>query len=348
MPLCIRCGREVPYLVDGRLCPECYLELYGFGKAPSEITITICPRCGSYKFQGNWYPSPGGIEDVVALVFQAAFKPTEHTEYYRVSRVEIDYESSKAIVTVTGKLRGDTEERSATYVTRLIIKKQLCPTCLRKASGAPSAIIQVRSYYRKLGEEERLAVEELLGSLDAGLQDAIISTSEVREGIDINLLDHNAARVIANRFRSRLGALVRESHKLITQRRDGRKVTRLTLSVRLPFFTPGSLVDYKGLLARIEDIDKGYVLLRPLGAKKLRRLRVEEAWRVLSEPKELEKTNVVITALEPGWVHVQELSGAYNYLELPRSDTVLEGDVRPGRDALLIKFRGKYYIIPRD
>ena len=179
MPLCIRCGREVQYLVNGRLCPECYLELYGFGKAPNEITITICPRCGSYKFQGNWYPPLGGIEDVVALVFQAAFKPTEHTEYYRVSKVEIDYESGKAIVTVTGKLKGDIEERSTTYVTRLIIRKQLCPTCLRKASGAPSAIIQVRSYYGKLSEEERLAVEELLESLDAGLQDAIISTSEV-------------------------------------------------------------------------------------------------------------------------------------------------------------------------
>ncbi len=321
------------------------MELYGFGESPREITVTVCPRCGSYRFQGNWYPSPGGIEDVVALIFQALFKPHEYTEYYRVDKVEIDYENSVAVIRLVGRLKGDSAERTAIYTARLIIKKQLCPTCLKKASGAPSAIIQVRSYHGKLDEEERTAVAQLLSGLDAGLRSAIISTNSVREGIDINLVDQNIARTIANRFRSKLGALIKESHKLVTQRRDGRKVTRLTLSVRLPFFTPGALVDYRGSLARVEDIDHGYVILRILGAKNRRRLRVEEAWRTLSEPKELERSKIVITALEPGWVHVQEISGAYNYLELPRSSTVLEGDVRPGKDAILIKFRDKYYVI---
>lgn len=337
----------MPTLVDGRLCPECYLELYGFGKPPSEIIVTICPRCGSYRFQGNWYPSPGSIEDVIALTFQALFKPSEYTEYYRVDKVEVDYENNTAVIKLVGRLKGDNIERSTVYTTRLIIRKQLCPVCLKKASGAPSAIIQIRSYRGKLGEDERAAVEELLASLDTGVRDAIISTNNVREGIDINLVDQNIARTIASRFRSKLGAFIKESHKLITQRRDGRKVTRLTLSVRLPFFFPGALVDYRGSLARVEDIDHGYVILRLLGTRSHRRLRVEEAWRILSEPKGLEKIRVIVAALEPGWVHVQEIGGAYNYLELPRSSTVLEGDVRPGRDAILIKFRNKYYVIAK-
>ncbi|BEP17994.1 60S ribosomal export protein NMD3 [Pyrofollis japonicus] len=348
MPMCIRCGRETSILIDGRLCPDCFLDLYGFGVAPKRLEVTVCPRCGSYKFQGRWFPSSGDLEDVVALVFQAAFKPNEYTEYYRVETVDIDYENEKAIVTVVGKLRGDDKERSMTYAVDLRIKKQLCPVCMRKASGAPTAIIQVRSHNGRLGSEERLLVEELLADLDSGLQEAIISTNEVKEGLDINLLDQNIARVIANRFRSKLGALIKESHKLITQRRDGKRVTRLTLSVRLPFFTPGALIDYKGGLARVEEIDKGYVIIRLLGTNKYKRLRVEEAWKTLQKPKHIERSNVVIAALEPGWIHLQETSGAYNYIEIPKRDVLVEGSIKPGTEATLIKYNNKYYIVGKN
>lgn len=348
MPMCVKCGREVDRLVDGRLCPSCFISLYGLGEAPRELRLTICPRCGSYRFQGAWYPPPpGGLEEVAALVFQARFRPTPYTEYYRVDRVEIlEDEEPRALVTLVGRLRGDSAERSVEYSVRLRVEKQLCPACHRRASGAPMAIVQVRGYGGRLGEEGRVAVEEALSRLEEGLREAIISVEDVREGLDIKMLDQQAARVLASKLRSSLAASVKESHKLIGQRRDGRRLYRMTLSVRLPFFTEGSLVDYEGGLARVEEIDRGHVLVRPLGERRLRRLTVEEAWRRLQPPRLDDEKDVVVASAGPEWIQLQELGGAYEFIELRRGEVRIEGEPREGKNARLVVHRGRYYLLP--
>ncbi len=348
MPMCIRCGREVDTLVDGRLCPSCYLEVYGLGEAPKELRITVCPRCGSYRYQGTWYPSPGGIEDVVALLLQARFRPSEHVEYYRVESVEIDEETGEAIATVAGRLRGVPGEQHVRYRVRLLVSRQLCPSCFRRASGAPTAIVQIRGSSGRLGEDEREAVEDVIAGLGEAIQEAMLDVEEVKEGLDIKMLDQNAARTLASKLRSALAASVKETHKVVGQRSDGRRISRITLSVRLPFFTVGSIVGYRDSLAVVEDIGRGQVLVRRLGAERLHRLRVEDAWRLLEKPRYEDEKDVMITAVEPGWIHVQEMSGAYEYLELPRSSIVVEGEAVEGKNARLVVYRGKYYLIVRD
>lgn len=348
MPVCIRCGREVETLVDGRLCPRCYVETRGLGEAPEELRLTVCPRCGSYRFQGEWMPPPpGGLEDVVAMLFQARFRPHPEVTHYRVEEVVLEksYDGDYALVRVVGGLRGVEGEHEALYRVRLRVSHQLCPACFRRASGAPTAIVQIRGSGGRLGEDERRAVEELLASMGSGIAEAVISVDEVREGIDIKMMDQHVARTLASKLRSSLGAAVKESHKLIGQRRDGRRVYRLTLSVRLPFFTEGSLVSYRGRLARVEEIARGYVLVRPLGAERLHRLRVEDAWRLLEEPRYEDETDVVVAALEPGWIHLQETSGAYRYLELRRSEVTVEGEPRVGKNARLLRHNGRYYLL---
>ncbi|HID04244.1 MAG TPA: hypothetical protein EYP20_00400, partial [Aigarchaeota archaeon] len=267
MPMCVRCGREVDKLVDGRLCPKCYLELYGFGRPPAKLQLVVCTRCGSYRYQGRWFPAPGdgGLEDVAALVFQASFKPTEYTEYYRVEDVEIDYDAEQALVRVAGRLQGMEHEDTIVYSMPVVVQKQICPVCFQRAAGVPTAIVQIRGYDGRLSEDDRIAVEEIIDELGESIEDVIISVDELREGIDLKMLDQNAARNLAARLRSRLAARVKESHKVVGRRNDGRRVSRLTLSVRLPFFKPGTLVEYQGSLARVEEIDRGYVLVRQLG-----------------------------------------------------------------------------------
>ena len=352
MPTCIRCGRNVETLVDGRLCPDCFLELYGLGEPPPRLQLTVCPRCGSFRYEGRWLPPPGGgLEEVAALLFQARFKPAEPVEYYRVESVELDTDEGYALVEVAGRLRGVEGEARARYRVPLQLSWRVCPLCLRKASGAPEAIVQIRGPNGRLDPVDREAVEEILSSLDEGVAEAVISVDEVREGIDVKMADKHAARALAARLRSTLAARVRESHKLITQRRDGRKVTRLTLSVRLPFFTEGSLVEYEGKPARVEEIRGGYVYVRPLGSTRSRRLRVEEAWKRLGELEPERDEEALVAAVEPGWLHLQQLGGSYSYLELRRSEVTVdrekgEGEEpRPGERVRLIEHRGRYYIV---
>ncbi|WP_228546799.1 60S ribosomal export protein NMD3 [Hyperthermus butylicus] len=345
--MCIRCGRDVAVLVDGRLCPDCYLELYGLGRLPQKLVVTICPRCGSYRFQGRWYPPPGdgGIEDVVLLIAQASFKPAEHVEYYRVESVEVDYENERAILVVTGKLRGIQGEHRVTYTVALETKKQLCPACFQRAAGTPAAIVQIRGYDGRLSEEDRVAVEDMVQTMP-GVVDAIISVEELREGIDYKMLDANLARHLAAKMRSQMAAMVKESHKVVGRRSDGKRFSRLTLSVRLPFFREGSLVDYNGSLAIVERIANGYVHIRRLGTRRQHRLTVEEAWKKLKKP-DIEEHPVIVAAVELGWIHIQYLDGAYNYEELPRSRVKIEGRIEIGGEARLLQYNNTYYLLPK-
>ncbi len=346
MPQCIRCGRTVDLLVDGRLCKDCYLETYGLGVAPKRIELTVCTKCGSFRYEGRWLPPPSdGLEGIVGLLFQARFKPGDYTSYYRVEHVEMSPDADIALVSVSGYLKTVNEEVEVEYSVPVIIKKQVCPICIRKASGAPTAIVQVRGYDGRLSPDEKEAVHNILSSLGESVLDFIISIDDVREGIDIKMVDHAAARTLAAKLRSILAAKVKESHKVIGQRNDGRRVSRLTLSVRLPFFTKGSIVGYKNRLAIVEDVKHGYVAVRLLGTKKMHRLRSDDAWNTLEPPGYDDEKHVIIAALEPGWIHLQSLDKGMEYLELRHGEVTIEGRVEVGKYARLLLYKGKYYLL---
>ena len=340
---CVRCGREAP-LVDGRLCAECYLDVYGLGRGPDSIELIVCPRCGSFRYGGRWVEAAGeGYREALALLFQARFRPAEHVAYYRVEEVRI--REDEALVHVIGKLRGDTVERAVTYAVRFTVKHRVCPSCARKASGAPLAIVQVRGYGGRLDEEEEKLLEAAIPAALRGVEDHVIALEKVKEGYDVKTTDHAAARLLASRLKSLLAATVKESFKLITQRRNGTRVYRLTVSVRLPFFSEGSIVEYQGSLARIEEISSGRVVVRKLGSTRRRALTVEDSWRLLKKPSIEEDYNVIVTSISPNWIQIQTLEPSYNYLELRMEEIVKEGEVREGKYCKLLAYNGRYYLL---
>ncbi len=348
---CIRCGREVEGLVEGRLCPDCYIEVYGLGTAPRTVEVTICPRCGAYRYRGEWY-EPGGesLEDLVAVIFASEFKPSSGVEKYWVESVRLardTYQGVYAVVEVKAALRGAKGEYVQEYIVPVRVHHMLCPKCLRKASGAPLAVVQVRSWSRRLSEEEKALVERVIGEAGGRIEDSIIDVESLREGIDIKMTDHETARALAARLRSRLGAKITESYKVIGRERSGKPRTRLTLSVRLPYFQEGAMVGYEGRLGVVERIRGGRVEVRLLGGG-LKRLTVEEAWKKLEKPEPELLGRGVVVAVEPEWIHVQLLDKDYKYLELPLERTVLEGPVHEGAEVKIYKYRGREYIIGEE
>ncbi|AEM39810.1 NMD3 family protein [Pyrolobus fumarii 1A] len=353
---CVRCGREAR-LVDGRLCLECYLEVEGLGRFPKRIDITVCSRCGAYRFEGRWYPPPidaVDIEDVIRevlkLTLSAAFKPNQEVESYRVESVEYvrdQYHGDHALATVVARLRSSGEEAKLEYRVRVDVKKQLCPQCFKKAGGAIEAILQVRGEGGKLTEEQREAVEALLARLSPSLREYIVDVVEQREGFDLILVDQGAAKAIASKIRSVLGAKVVESWKLVGRRSDGRPKKRLTLSVRLPFFTKGTIVEFNGKLYHVEGIKAGFVYIRMVGSRRVHRLTVEDAWKLLRRPRFEEEKRVLVAAETPSSIHLQALEGSYEYLELPRRSVSFDpGVVQQGREVLLVRHNGRYYVLP--
>jgi len=353
---CVRCGRE-SRLVDGRLCPDCYLEVRGLGSFPEIVTVEVCPRCGSYRFEGRWYPPPidaASLDDVVRevlkLVLATSFKPNPEVESYRIEEVELirdPYHGDYALVRVVGRLRGFDGEYVKEYSVRVNVRKRLCPQCMKKAGGAIEAILQVRGEGGRLTEEQRQAVERVLDNLSPALREYVSDVVEQREGFDLILVDQGAAKMIAAKLRAALGAKVVESWKLVGRYRNGRPKKRLTLSVRLPFYSPGSLVEYHGGLYRVEQIRNGYVYIRMIGSKRLHRLTAEEAWRALRKPRFEEEMRVLIAAETPKTIHLQRLDGSYEYIEMPKRDVRADSmHLSIGSEALLVRVNGKYYVIP--
>ncbi len=353
---CVRCGREAK-LVDGRLCPECYVEVRGLGRFPGRVEVTVCPRCGAYRFQGRWYPSPVDtvdIEDVVRevlkLTLAASFKPNPEVERYTIEDVEYirdPYHGDYAIARVAAKLRGVEGEYRAEYRVRVMVKQQLCPQCFKKVGGGVEAILQVRGEGGHLTPEQRLAVEDLLSRLSPSMREYIVDVVEQREGFDLVLVDQGVAKAIASRIRAVLGAKVVESWKVVGRKPNGRLKKRLTLSVRLPFFSKGSLVEMKGRLYTVEGIKSGFVYIRMVGGRRQHRLTVEEAWKLLRKPRFDEEHRVLVAAETPSAIHLQLLDGSYEYLELPRRSVYYDpGVVREGREVLLVRVDNKYYVLP--
>ena len=353
---CVRCGREA-ILVDGRLCPDCYLEVKGLGRLPEPIEVTVCPRCGSYRYQGRWYPPPVDasdindvIREVIKLVVAARFRPNPEVESYRVESVEYvrdQFLGDYAIVRIAARLKGVEREYSLDYRVRVNVKKQLCPQCFKKAGGSVEAILQVRGEGGRLTDEQRRSVEEVLEELSPAIREYISDVVEKKEGFDLVLVDQGVAKAIASKLRSALGARVVESWKVVGRRRDGRPKKRLTLSVRLPFFSAGSLVEMEGRLYRVVDIRNGFVYIRSIGARRVHRLSVEKAWRLLSRPRFEEERRVLVAAVTPSSIHLQLLDGGYEYMELPKTSTRYEPDaVRVGREAVLVRHNGRYYVLP--
>ncbi len=323
------------------------------------MTVEVCPRCGAYRYEGRWYPPPleaSSLEDVVKevlkLVLTASFKPNSETVSYRIEQVEYirdPYHGDYALVKVVGRLHGFEEEYSKEYSVRVSIRKRLCPQCLKKAGGAVEAILQVRGEGGRLTEEQRKAVEKLLDSLSPLLREYVSDVVEQREGFDLILVDQGVAKMIAAKIRSALGARVIESWKLVGRYRNGRPKRRLTLSVRLPFYSPGSLVEYHGALYRVERIKNGHVYVRLIGSQRVHRLTVDEAWRLLRKPRFEEESRILIVAETPRALHVQKLDSGYEYLELPRREVRVDDNVaQAGGEAILVRVNGRYYVLPLE
>ncbi|NPA04550.1 MAG: hypothetical protein GXO09_00440 [Crenarchaeota archaeon] len=351
MKQCIRCGKEVDKLVDGRLCPSCFLEVYGLGRLPRVVEITMCPRCGAVHYAGSWVDM-GGLEDAIRAQLMASFKPHPEVESFSIESVEYvrdRFHGDYALVRVTGRLRGLEGDYSSVHMVRVRVVKKLCPSCFRRAAGSFAALLQVRSTRGRLTPQEEEMVMRVLSSAGKPAS-SIISVERVREGLDIKLDDAAAARMLAARLRSLLAAETKQSYKLVGRRSDGKRLGRVTVSARLPFFHEGSMVSLPdGRLAVVERIRGGRVYVRLLGMERRMRMSVEEAWHRLKPPAPQESHRVLVAASTPTEVHVQLIDREYEYQEIPRGYLLIEGgEPRPGEERLLLRSGGKYYLLPAE
>jgi NMD protein affecting ribosome stability and mRNA decay len=163
-----------------------------------------CPTCGKIdeddSFQGSFCP---GCADYFNPPKRREVKPVEVCVRCKCHRVGREW--------FGGEVFGETV-------------KKICPECSLKSGGYHEAVIQVR------GPHDRArTVANKLSSI-IGRSTHVVAFKEDKHGFDIQVLRKRPAIEAVQSLKYEH----EKTNKLVTQRRDGKRLYRMTLCIRLP------------------------------------------------------------------------------------------------------------------
>lgn len=264
---CALCGKTDTPLIEN-LCYACYFKKNPPFSIKHEPEIRICPNCFSYKISKKWVQTEStSLADIIEkaisqvlphLIKHPEFeiltvKPQISREMELIGRIEVP-------VLITAK-KNDMVISEILPIS-INVDSTLCGVCTRKRSGAFEAIIQFRSLKGQISEEEKQQIYDILDrtfSLER-YKDAYISdVKEKREGFDIYVSSVGLAKSIATSAKEIMGASIHESFK-ISGMKDGKRLGKFSLSVRLPSFSVGEIVQLPDKIIIFEKIEKGNII----------------------------------------------------------------------------------------
>ena len=243
---CVRCGREGSTYES--LCVECFLKNNRFTSVPDHVDLFRCAYCEEYLIEGKWrkFASlPEAIRDAVKRSIET--KRGADLAQVKMKIEEADVKNFHVHVLSTVEYSDLKLEEEAKTTVRL--KGTVCPRCSKMVGNYYESIIQVRGRERKLTEKQK---QHLLGEITSRVEEAqndnremfISKLQEVPGGLDAYLSSISLGKSIAKTLAEKLGAEVKESSTLVTQK-EGRDVYRVTYLVRLPAYMRGEVVLHK-------------------------------------------------------------------------------------------------------
>ncbi len=266
MRFCVRCGKTVEKTVNG-LCKECLLIQEKFLKEHA-ITITICRFCGKLVENPNM-----SLEDAIknslkkiALGSLKSYKIIEDKHNLKVLEVLVSKKVDSIVL-------------ENCEIVKVKIRWQCCQRCMKIRGGSYAVRIQIRACKETLDEIERkFLIEEWYEKLKKD------------RGIDVFFQSKGEARKFLNKLSNYYIFTKKESAKLVT-RKDGKDIYRVTISIRIPEWHKGDIVEYEGRVYQILSSQKNFVKLVDLetlkemkiAAKNIDKIRLRKKYTDLGE-----------------------------------------------------------------
>ncbi len=336
---CVKCGRqEEPDepLVNG-YCIECFLKYKGLLRETPVFEITVCSKCGSWRYHGRWM-QPLSLEDmlrryILDMSRQFINNGVEILEVEEIQSIhKINKNFHEAIARVTALLAGS-KIVSRPVIVRFRIVRTVCPRCLRKAGKVFNAIVQIRSSRGHLTEDEKQYVRRILS--EPSIADDIVDVEEDKNGINIKMVTPVLARRLASIISREKGAKVIETFKV--KKYDpsrGRKEGITTLSVRLPDLEEGDIVEYRRLLGVVDEVRDNRVRITDLDTGEKHSIPINEYWdgRLVKSRNYIEEKDYLVIASDPSTIYLMdETTGEIReYPRLVSLNNVKEGDKMKG------------------
>ncbi|MEM3526211.1 MAG: NMD3-related protein, partial [Candidatus Jordarchaeaceae archaeon] len=223
------------------------------------------------------------------------------------------------------------------------IKSTPCELCIRKMSGAFEAIIQFRSLKGKISEEERQKINDIIErtfSLER-YKDAYISDiKEKKQGFDVYVSSVGLAKSIAASAKEIMGANIYETFKL-SGMKDGKKLGKFSLSVRLPSFNVGDIVQTQNKTIIFEKIEKGNLIGKDLETGERSVIQYKELWESEIQSWKPEIKEYQIISITENFLQLMDLE-TYEIIEIKR-DT--NKNLKEGETVSAIKINEKIFLI---
>ncbi len=294
MKYCVRCGREVvdeEYIAMHGMCIDCYLKYHGLFIDKPVLHITICPRCGMWKFGGEWrepvsideairrtllHEQKKFVEPIVSILDLEVLEPPIKVFRNRY-RLKV-----KLLVVFNNSV-----ERIVVDWIEYVLEKKPCPKCIAFAGKSHKAYVQIRSENRRLTSSEKGLIQNILR--EPTIASDIIEVVENRYGLDIKFYSVNIAKRAVALIVRATGAKVVESFKPTKyDPRRGSWKGIVTISIRLPSIKAGDLVEYGSKPAIVRSVDQRGVEIEFLDSGETISIDYESYWKgVLKKPVDL-------------------------------------------------------------
>ncbi len=276
--ICPRCGGPV----EGEgLCGRCRGSSTTWVTFDPRVTSVHCPSCNSQKNGSTWTDTERGRDEIGPEIVRAAvhFHPDIRSSSISMVIRDRTLNRSYAEVSVAGMLYG--QEVHANAVIEIVWQKEQCNRCNRISGSYYEGLVQVRAQNRKLLPHESLLAQQIATEVENGMQAGgdrlsyISEMEETREGLDITIGSQQIGLAISQAVVQRLGGRYSTHPKLIGEK-AGKKLFRITYSVRLPRYIRGDVVRIGRSYGQIMQIEGQYIRYLDLANGQARSAKEED------------------------------------------------------------------------
>jgi nonsense-mediated mRNA decay protein 3 len=293
--ICPLCGEPS----DGDLCGRCRAGRTRWMEAAPRAEYISCPACGSRKAGAVWQDTPAPREELARELAIRAVRlaPEVRDPEFRVSLWEKSPNRTIATVHVLAKLFGVRVEDEAQV--EIVWRGETCDRCSRISGGYFEGVVQVRADGRSLTPHEGEVAARIASEIEERLQEggarlSFISRMTGEEELDIVVGENAMGEEIARQITGALGGRYTVHPKLAGER-DGRRVYRITYSVRLPRLQKGDVIEAGGEYLEVRETGKRQLKVFQLGGGGMTGIPHDTPYRLVGNVREAEPALIAYT-----------------------------------------------------
>jgi nonsense-mediated mRNA decay protein 3 len=254
------------------------------------VECITCPTCGSLKAGSVWQDSPLSREDLTReLAIQAIrLVPEARQAEFQVTSRDRSPNRTEARVRVRASLFGVPVEEEARV--EVVWRGETCDRCSRISGGYFEGLVQVRAEGRPLSPREQEVAARIACEVEERLQEggsrlSFISRMTEEEGLDIVVGQSSMGEEIARQITGALGGRY-TAHPKLTGEKDGKRLYRITYSVRLPRLQKGDVIESDGEYLEVRETGKRQLKVYHLGTGSMTIFQSGSPYRIIGNVRD--------------------------------------------------------------